>query len=51
MSTETGNKVSSVIIFIGIIVAIVGLFTDSKFLYSGVGVVVIFLGRVVKEYF
>ena len=51
MSTETGDKAGSVIMLIGIIVTIAGLLIDSKFMYSGVGVIVIFIGRAVKEYF
>lgn len=50
MSTETGNKMGAVIILIGIIFAIAGLLTDSKGLYAFIGVIVLFIGRVVKEY-
>lgn len=51
MATETGYKIGAVITFLGIIFAVAGLFTDSIGFYAFVGVIVLFLGRVVKEYF
>ena len=45
MSTETGDKACSVIMLIGILVTIAGLLTDSKFMYSGVGVIVLFMAE------
>lgn len=51
MTTETGNKIGSLIILTGIVFAVAGLLTDSKGLYAFIGVIVLFLGRVVKEYF
>lgn len=51
MATETGDKIGALIIFIGIIFAIAGLFTDSKGLYAFIGLIVLFIGRVWKEYF
>lgn len=50
MSTETGNKISAIIMLIGIIFAIAGLFTDSKGMYAFIGAIVLVIGRVVKEY-
>ena len=50
MSIETGDKIGSLIIFIGIIFAIAGLLTDSKGLYAFIGVIVLFIGKAVKEY-
>ena len=51
MSTETGGKIGALITFLGIIFTIAGLFTDSKGMYAFIGVIVLFVGRVVNEYF
>lgn len=51
MPSETGNKIAAVIILTGIGFTIAGICTDAKGFYALLGVILLFMGRVAKEYF